>query len=415
MTDAQQLKPGSPALPPDYPDQPVRARITYRNELLRSVFHNTLGEGIVAFGLLVAIRHFDAPSLGKSLLSASFAIGLLVTPIGLYLARQTGLRVSHIGSLLLIFASFGLISAASADTFVYYVCGVLGANLLIAQLPQLVVQMYTNNFTARERGKKLSHFIILGGGTAGIASWYFGGLLDLNIHYFSLIFLFLAGCSLISGLLLRNNPSLPLTQANSGNPWENVSLAWQDKIFGYMLAGWMILGIGNMLAMPLRYEYLANPLYSVNLTNAEIALILVLVPNVFRIFGALSFGLLFDRVNFIQIRIFLNLLIVGGIFIFFHTTSISLLMVGSALTGLAIGGSNIAWTLWVTKLAPENKIAAYMSVHTGFTGLRGMLAPFAGYMLLDLVGPQRAGEVGSLLVVISIFMFLGLWKSPRFR
>ena len=38
--------------------------------------------------------------------------------------------------------------------------------------------------------------------------------------------------------------------------------------------------------------------------------------------------------------------------------------------------------MWVTKLAPANRVADYMSVHTFFTGVRGVLAPIIGFSVL---------------------------------
>ena len=38
-------------------------------------------------------------------------------------------------------------------------------------------------------------------------------------------------------------------------------------------------------------------------------------------------------------------------------------------------GADVAWSLWVTKFAPPERVADYMSVHTFFTGVRGFLAP----------------------------------------
>ncbi|MEZ5302399.1 MAG: hypothetical protein R3F11_17460 [Verrucomicrobiales bacterium] len=53
-----------------------------------------------------------------------------------------------------------------------------------------------------------------------------------------------------------------------------------------------------------------------------------------------------------------------------------------------MGGGNIAWSLWVTKLAPADRVAEYMSVHTFTTGLRGMAAPFLGFWLAAQIGVQ---------------------------
>ncbi len=55
-----------------------------------------------------------------------------------------------------------------------------------------------------------------------------------------------------------------------------------------------------------------------------------------------------------------------------------------------------------------------MSIHTGFTGIRGFSAPFVGYALFAEIGARGAAQIGSTLVLVSILMFAFLVKHPRF-
>ena len=76
-----------------------------------------------------------------------------------------------------------------------------------------------------------------------------------------------------------------------------------------------------------------------------------------------------------------------------------------ALQGLAFGGGKIFWSLWVTKIAPEEKASTYMSIHMALTGLRGSLAPFIGYAILSRSNPAYVATVGMTLIVASIMLF----------
>jgi hypothetical protein len=57
-------------------------------------------------------------------------------------------------------------------------------------------------------------------------------------------------------------------------------------------------------------------------------------------------------------------------------------MLAAITFGIATAGGDLAWTLWVTKVAPPARVADYMSVHTFFTGLRGLAAPLVGFALV---------------------------------
>ena len=83
-------------------------------------------------------------------------------------------------------------------------------------------------------------------------------------------------------------------------------------------------------------------------------------------------------------------------------------IIGSALFGLAMGGGAIAWSLWVTKLAPAEKTADYMSVHTFLTGFRGIIGPQVAFLLLGGLSFVAIGRLGALMILISIAMLIPL-------
>jgi len=86
---------------------------------------------------------------------------------------------------------------------------------------------------------------------------------------------------------------------------------------------------------------------------------------------------------------------------------------GAALAGVGVGGSKIAWSLWVTKLAPAGMEARYMGAHVALTGLRGALAPFLGYWLLGLLGYEGVAWFSVALVSLSTLLFLRLLSNQR--
>lgn len=166
----------------------------------------------------------------------------------------------------------------------------------------------------------------------------------------------------------------------------------------------MLLGLGNLIALPVRVDYLANPIYGVNASNTVIAMLMLVIPASARIASTKMWGHFFDRLHFVTTRNLLNFFFLLSIGLFF-TTNIYVLGLAMALQGLAFGGGKIFWSLWVTKIAPEAKASSYMSIHMALTGLRGTLAPFIGYAILSRSTPASVAIIGMLLIAISIVLF----------
>ena len=76
------------------------------------------------------------------------------------------------------------------------------------------------------------------------------------------------------------------------------------------------------------------------------------------------------------------------------------------MLGIAFAGGSIAWTLWVTKYAPPGKVAAYMSVHVGLTGIRGAIGPMIGFWAVGHIGQINMGLISLALMVVATAMLI---------
>ena len=75
----------------------------------------------------------------------------------------------------------------------------------------------------------------------------------------------------------------------------------------------------------------------------------------------------------------------------------------------------MAWTLWVTKVAPAGRESSYMSIHSFFTGVRGVPAPFVGYWIITTLGPGQVGWTSVILIGMSSLIFLALSTDRRLK
>jgi MFS family permease len=392
-----------------------RAAATYRNDVLRAPFYGILEAGWSTFALLIAIRHFGAPESYKAFIAAAWPIGFLLTPLTLYYVAKRGIRPSLASASMFGLAALLMVGATVIQSLTIFTVFIITSQMATVQQGPLMIQIYAENYPPSERGKRMTTPFILTATSMIVFSLLGGWLLDLSINYYHLLFVIMVLAAAACGWATNRIPSIPLSTEHVGNPWQNFSLIWKDKLFGYLLGSWMLLGLGNLITMPIRVEYLANPKFGINADNATIAFLLVVVPAAARILSTKVWGSLFDQLHFITTRNLLNAFFLFGIAGFFFTKNIILLTVAMILVGLATGGGKIIWSLWVTKIAPHEKISSYMSIHMALTGFRGTMAPFIGYWILSNSAPKGVAFVGMILIFVSIVLFECVRHHKRFK
>lgn len=392
----------------------VLKRLTYRYDLIRGAFGGVIEVGALSFGLLAAIRYFEAPDAVKGVLSAGIAFGLFLAPFVQRAVSRTGLPVARAAALCFLLAGAGYTVAAFADSLWVFATAFLAANALLAQAPSLLVSVYAKNYSHRERGRLVSNAFVLAALVGAALSLLGGEYLDARPEAFGTVFFAMAAAGFVCAAAVSRIPSEPLEIRRSGR-WGNYAAIGDDPLFARMLVAWMLLGVANLALLPLRIELLANPEYGFRLSNGEIIFITVVLFAIARIVGLKAFGFVFERINFLAFRLLINLLLFLAILCYFNFDDLRIIGLGSVLFGLGMGGGNIAWNLWVTRIAPEDRVSEYMSIHMSLTGLRGILAPVLAYGLLPVADPQVLSWFSLALLLVSGWLFLLLLRQPDVR
>ena len=383
-----------------------RTRITFFWDRIRGCAGGFLEATFQTFVLLTAIRVFEAPTFVKATLPAAFPIGFLLVPMTVYVAARIQRRVGSICAGYAVFCAIALALAVGANALWVYVACILAAQIILSQVVPLVTQIYASNYSPKELGSRFSTTFLISTSMAALVSYTGGKLLDYDLSYYIGIFVCASLASLVVALAFLKMPTDALKSISKGNPWQSVVLLKKDKLFAWMLGAWMIMGLGSFMTFPIRIEYMANPAYGINATNEQIGLIFGAIPLITRLLSTKFWGYLFDRLNLISLRIILNLLMMVSHLLYFSTTNLWLMGIAAGILGLSFGGGRIMWQLWVIKISPPHKTADYMSVHSAFTGIRGLLAPFLGYILLQWAGPVFVGWMAAALVGIATIFFL---------
>jgi MFS family permease len=371
---------------------------TFRLENFRAPFSGVLETAGQTFLILIAVEAFDAGAGIKSLLVASGPLGLLLSPLGVTAVRLLGWTASRGAAAFAGLAAAGFAMAATGGGTAFVAGCLAGCTASMMTIP-LMTQVYQDNYPREERGRLFSRTIILRMVAAAAFSWLGGHWLEESPEHFRWIVAAFAAASAAGAILLARLPSRPLrgVGAHPLRGWRHVG---RDRAFRWLLISWMFMGFGNLMMFPLRVDYIANPAYGIQLHAQQVALLTGVVPGVVMLAFSPLWGPVFDRYNFYVIRALLNLGFVAGMAAYFLVGGMAGFLAGAIFFGISMSGGNIAWSLWVTKIAKPADVADYMAVHTTTTGIRGLLAPAAGFWLVAHIGIAPLAWISIALVII---------------
>ena len=383
-----------------------RTEQTYFYDRWRAVANGILETAATTFLLLIAVRWFSAGAFAKALVAGGGSFGLLISP--LVVARVESLRwpTSIAASRLAALGALCFLSMALVPYVTVFVVGSMLAMAASAAAIPLVTQIYQENYPESERGTRFSRAIMIRIAVAASFSKLAGDALSGRMEYFRWLLIVFAAAFLLASFALGRCPSRPLVASGGTHPLRALRFVRTDRVFRQTLLCWMLMGFANLMMLPLRVEYLANQKYNLALSVSQIAFLTGVIPNLARLVMSPIWGWLFDRMNFFVLRMTLNVGFAIGILSFFASDSPTGMVLGAIVYGISNAGGDVAWGLWVTKFAPPERVADYMSVHTCFTGLRGVLAPMAAFHLAARWSMPALGVFSAVLIVAGTAILL---------
>ena len=382
----------------------AHTQVTFHYERLRAVTTGIMEAAGTTFLLLIAVRHFDAGPMAKALIAAGGSVGHVISPLVVNHATRLGLPVAQAASRVGYAGATALLLAVCATALPLYVLGCVLATLCAAAAIPLMTQVYQMNYPPEERGRLFSKAMVVRIGMAALANELGGRLLAVHLDYFRGLLLFFAVAFAFGAWCQSRIPSEPLTASAGTHPLRALRYVREDRLFRLTLISWMFMGMGNLMMYPLRVEYLANEKYGLQLDVTTVALLAGVIPNAARLVMSPVWGWLFDRMNFFTLRAVLNVGFGLGILSFFVSNSLDGLVLGAVIFGVSNAGGDVAWSLWVTKFAPPERVADYMSVHTFFTGVRGVAAPLIAFHLVGTLGMTNLAWLCAALIAVSVLM-----------
>lgn len=379
---------------------------TYHCDLWRGGFEGILSSGAQTFCLFIAIRFFNAGETIKALIAAAPFMGMFLSMLLLHYASLTNWKKSTWGAIPSFITGCCLLIAAWAQSLTLFACLVIAGYICRSALLPFVTEIYSDNYPPGKRAAYFSKPLLLSVGVAALSGFIGSWFLELNINNYHWIFTFLGFCAFAKTVAIFSMPSEPIIDSPHTNPFGNMKYIIKDKSFGYVLLTWFIMGFANLWTLPLRVDYVTAPEWGIEGSAIYVAMIITIIPETIRMILIPFWASLFDKMNFVVLRMILNLFFGFGVLLFFVTSNPWVIGMGSALIGAAFAGGSIAWNLWVTKYAPLGKAGAYMSVHVSLTGIRGTIGPILGYWTVNLIGAQNIGIISFVMMFLATLMLI---------
>lgn len=384
-----------------------RESLTFRLERRRAMGMGVLETAGTTFLILIAEKWFNSGPGVKSMLQGSNSIGLLLTPLILHWSAGCKGGAARAAAVLFLAAAAAVLIAALAPQNMVgvFMAGCMISFMCVAAAAPLFAAMFEHNYRADRRGDLFSRNVVVRIVACMGFAWAGGLLLEEDISRWRWIIVAYGAALLFAADCLRRCPPVEVKTSEGSHPLRAFTHVIHDRVFRWTLVSWMLMGFANLAMLALRVEYLASEKYGLTLTATFVALLTSIVPNMARLLFTRVWGRLFDRVNFFTLRIVLNTGIMLGIISFFTGTGTVGLYLGAVLFGISIAGADVAWSLWVTKVAPPGLTSEYMTVHTFLTGVRGVIAPFAAFYMAEHFGiGATAIAMAGLIVLASLLL-----------
>jgi MFS family permease len=396
-------------------DGQTNTAVTYRFERWRAIASGILETAGTTFLLVIAVRWYQAGALSKALVAGGGSVGLLISPLTVWLVSRKGWPAARAAAWIAWLGAAGFALMACLPFLPVFVLGSVAAMTATGAGIPLLTQIYQDNYPERERGRLFSRTVMIRIAVSTAFSYAAGWMLEQHLGLFHLLLVVFAAAFAAAGWCLWRIPSRPLLNDGGEHPLRAMRYVRTDPVFRRTLICWMLMGTANLMMWPLRVEYLANPAYGLKLGVLQVALLVGVVPNAARLLMSPVWGWLFDHMNFFLLRVVLNLGFALGILAFFTSTSLPGLVLGAVVFGISNAGGDVAWSLWVMKIAPPPRVADYMSVHTCFTGVRGVIAPIVAFSLVSPGNlPSLAILCMAMIIAASLFLLPEI-KQVRVR
>ena len=160
------------------------------------------------------------------------------------------------------------------------------------------------------RGSRFTTTIIASTIASTLSAWLYGYLIKHNTNGYLISFVISGLLSTPSIIFSKKLPKIRFSEKQTITLSMMLKTLIKDKLFSYMCLVWFFFGFANLWLLSYRTNFLSEAHFGFQYSVKKILLLLVIIPEVVRIIFLPLFAYLFDRMNFIVLRIILNIFLI---------------------------------------------------------------------------------------------------------
>jgi MFS family permease len=390
--------------------------IEFRHILLWGMFANLI-DG--SFSSIVVAKTFHSPLLVPVVWATPMLAHLMSLLWGVVVRRRPKVRtfmVLAVGAVV----SAGSIALTPSDWHPWggwvFAAQIAAARIFMSGLVTVRTSIWKANYPQSHRARIAGRIQALNALLMLLMGMGVSLLFDHHAEYYRVVYPAIAALGVVSLLPLRRmrvrgevrelraRAVAAKGAANSGGAWtelrqglaESAAILKRDRDFSRYCSAQYLLGSANLMTDPVLTIFLTQ---SAKLGYFTSYLLMEQIPMLVAVFTLRHWAHLFDRIGVLRFRVInsaywlvsialaaVSLAIGGTSFAGALTVALLVLAVGRMLNGLGRGGGMIAWNLGHLHFAGEHDAELYMGIHVALTGVRGIIMPFVGSTLYNLIG-----------------------------
>jgi len=268
----------------------------------------------------------------------------------------------------------------------------------------IMKEIYPDSYRGRAMG-----YIRAEQAISAIFACYIGGVLLDRISY-GYIFPLAAIIGLLSlvffaKIKVKNEPKLKNVKKQGFIPSEAIDIFKKDRRFFIYSLIFFTYGFGNLLAMPL------YPIFLVDILQASNSLVgkLGSLSSLFCIISYIFWGRYIDKKGPLK-SLTICFLLSSFIPLLYSTSfNLSFIILASIIFGLNVGSGELSRINYIIKISKTENVQTYWGIDFTLMGVRGLIAPFIGVGLMNLLGIRTAFFI-AFAVVFTSFILIKLFR-----
>lgn len=373
------------------PSDDAIMRHNVRAETLFSAF-NGVYMGLAIFAApVVALAGLQADKIEVTILQSALPVGAFLGPLWVAWGRRWGMK--KLVTRTTIWSSLPLLLLFWVHDAALFTALITLSQLLNSAVRVGQSSLYRSIYAHSHHGRIISRMSLWSYLTMVPTILLAGWLTDWNPESYRVLYPLAGLCGLISGQCFRSIRAPHVASDQPAPDWrssvhELKLVIVQDRVYLLFQIAFFLSGAAYQMS---RHVVMLLARDAFHFGAFDLSLWLEVVPQLVFAVSSPAWGRVFDRIGILRCRLLSSVIMAAYLACYFlGIVSISPLWIylGSILQGVANAGGQLTWYLASSHFAPRvEDVPIYNSIHFTLNGVRGLIFPYVGTLLLLWTGP----------------------------